>query len=204
MAASVVLAVGKVDGILAKVAERAAAHRVGETMGAIITRQQVDFLKDAIARSVRDGSRALVDGRSVTPLPGYEHGNWLGPTILDGVTPGSEAATKELFGPVLSVMRVASLDEALAIDDGIEFGNATSVFTSSGAVAEEVARRANSGMIGINIGVPVPREPFSFGGTYESKYGAGDITGPASLGFWTDLKKVTTKWTMPKDLNWMS
>ncbi|MCA2981755.1 MAG: aldehyde dehydrogenase family protein [Myxococcaceae bacterium] len=204
MAASVVLAVGKVDGILAKVAERAAAHRVGETMGAIITRQQVDFLRDAIARSEREGSRPLVDGRAVTPLPGYERGNWLGPTILDGVRPGSEAATKELFGPVLSVMRVASLDEALAIDDGVEFGNATSGFTSSGAVAEEVARRASSGMIGINIGVPVPREPFSFGGTYESKYGAGDITGPASLSLWTDLKKVTTKWTMPKDQNWMS
>ena len=204
MAASVVLAVGKVDHILAKVAERAAAHRPGETMGAIITKQQVDFLRGAIDRGVADGAKALVDGRTVKPLPGYENGNWLGPTILDGVKATSEAATKELFGPVLSVMRVASLDEALAVDDSSTFGNATSVFTSSGAIAEEVARRANSGMVGINIGVPVPREPFSFGGTYESKFGHGDITGPASLNFWSDLKKVTTKWTMPKDLNWMS
>ena len=204
MAAAVVLAVGKVDHILEKVVERAGSLRVGESMGAIITKQQVEFLKSAIGRAASDGANVRIDGRSVSPLAGYEGGNWLGPTILDNVKVGSEAATKELFGPVLSIVRVKSLDEALALDSVSAFGNATSVFTTSGAVAEEVARRAESGMVGINVGVPVPREPFSFGGTYESKFGHGDITGEASLNFWSDLKKVTTKWTMPKDANWMS
>jgi malonate-semialdehyde dehydrogenase (acetylating)/methylmalonate-semialdehyde dehydrogenase len=204
MAASVLLAVGNVEPLLVQIAERAASHRVGETMGAIITKQQVEFLHQAIARAVWDGATPTLDGRTVQPLTGYENGNWLGPTVLTGVRKGSEAATAELFGPILSVIRCASLSEALSIDGDSPFGNATSVFTSSGAVAEEVARQAHSGMIGINIGVPVPREPFSFGGTFESKFGAGDITGPASLNFWTDLKKVTSKWTLPQDLNWMS
>jgi malonate-semialdehyde dehydrogenase (acetylating) / methylmalonate-semialdehyde dehydrogenase len=204
MAGAVVLAVGKVDSMIERVVERARAHRVGETMGAIITAQQVAFLKSAVGRAEAAGARVLADGRAVTPLPGFEGGNWLGPTVLDQVAVGTEAAMSELFGPVLSVVRVKSLDEALAIDSQVPFGNATSIFTSSGAAAEEVARRAESGMVGINVGVPVPREPFSFGGTYESKFGHGDITGVASLSFWSDLKKVTTKWVMPKDTNWMS
>jgi malonate-semialdehyde dehydrogenase (acetylating)/methylmalonate-semialdehyde dehydrogenase len=204
MAASVLLAVGPVDEILGKVVERARGHRCGETMGAIITRAQVEFLSHAIDRAQAAGATVLLDGRKAKAPAGLERGNWLGPTILDHVAPGSEAATRELFGPILSIVRTHSLDEALSIDAMNDYGNATSVFTSSGAVAEEVASRAQSGMIGVNVGVPVPREPFSFGGTYESKFGHGDITGVASLDFWSDLKKVTTKWTTPKDRNWMT
>ncbi len=201
MAASVLLAVGPVDQIVETVVERAKAHRCGETMGAIITRAQVEFLRAAIGRAEAAGAKVLLDGRTASGPAG---GNWLGPTVLDHVAPGSEAATAELFGPILSIIRVKSIEEALAIDDASDFGNATSVFTTSGALAEEIASRAQSGMIGINIGVPVPREPFSFGGTFSSKFGHGDITGESSLDFWTDRKKVTTKWTMPRDRNWMS
>jgi malonate-semialdehyde dehydrogenase (acetylating)/methylmalonate-semialdehyde dehydrogenase len=204
MAASVVLAVGPVDHIIGKVVERASAQRCGDTMGAIITRQQVDFLHQAIARAEAAGARVLLDGRTAKCGPGQENGNWLGPTILDHVAPGSEAATTELFGPILSIVRVKSIDEALELDDASDYGNATSVFTTSGAMAEEIANRAQSGMIGINVGVPVPREPFSFGGTFSSKFGHGDITGVSSLDFWSDRKKVTTKWTMPREKNWMS
>lgn len=204
MAASVVAAVGKVDGILEEVVRRASSHCAGDTMGAIISKQQLEFLHGAIEQAEREGAKVLLDGRKAKPAAGYEGGNWLGPTILDHVKPGSEAATRELFGPVLAIVRVQSLDEALALDAASDFGNATSVFTSSGPAAEEVARRSDSGMIGINVGVPVPREPFSFGGTYESKFGHGDITGAPSLSLWSDLKKVTTKWTLPKDKNWMA
>lgn len=209
MAASVLVVVGKADALVNGIVERAKKLAIGETMGAIITKSQVRFLHQAIERAEKDGAKVLLDGRdAVQKLPksmaGYAGGNWLAPTILDHVKPGTEAATKELFGPLLSIVRVNTLDEALALDASSEFGNATSVFTQSGAVAEEVAARAQSGMIGVNIGVPVPREPFSFGGTFESKYGHGEITGPGSLGFWTDVKKVTTKWALPKDKNWMS
>lgn len=204
MAASVLLAVGNVDHIVDKIVEKARSYCAGESLGAIITRQQLEFLRQSIDQAVADGAKALVDGRKIKPAAGFENGNWLGPTVLDHVKAGSMAATHELFGPVLSIVRVKSLSEALEIDHTSEYGNATSVFTTSGAVAEEVARTAQSGMIGVNIGVPVPREPFSFGGTFESKFGHGDITGEPSLNFWSDLKKVTTKWTMPKDKTWMS
>jgi malonate-semialdehyde dehydrogenase (acetylating)/methylmalonate-semialdehyde dehydrogenase len=115
-----------------------------------------------------------------------------------------ECAKSELFGPVLTVVRVATLEEALALESKSPYGNATSVFTTSGAVARAVAERAESGMVGVNVGVPVPREPFSFGGTKQSKFGHGDITGRPAVEFWSRLKKITTKWTLQRDASWMS
>ena len=113
-------------------------------------------------------------------------------------------ASDELFGPVLSVIHVDTLEQALALERSNPYGNATSVFTTSGAVARYVGERATSGMVGVNVGVPVPREPFSFGGTKQSKFGHGDITGPPAIEFWTDLKKITTKWAAQPDSSWMS
>ena len=102
------------------------------------------------------------------------------------------------------MIRAENLSQALSIVNSSPFGNAASVFTSSGAVAQRVSNEAKAGMVGVNIGVPVPREPFSFGGIDDSKYGHGDITGPSSLNFWSHMKKVTTKWAMSSDKNWMS
>ena len=133
-----------------------------------------------------------------------KEGNWIGPTILDSVKPGSEAHTLELFGPVLSIIRCKDLSEALAIQATSPYGNACSVFTSNGAMADRVTREAKAGMIGVNVGVPVPREPFSFGGINASKFGHGDITGEHCLDFWSDVKKITTKWEKQNDSNWMS
>jgi malonate-semialdehyde dehydrogenase (acetylating)/methylmalonate-semialdehyde dehydrogenase len=96
------------------------------------------------------------------------------------------------------------VSEAIEIQNSSEYGNAASVFTSSGPMAEFVAKNTKCGMFGINIGVPVPREPFSFGGVDASKFGHGDITGAHSLDFWSDVKKITTKWENQKDHNWMS
>lgn len=204
MAASVLLAVGNPQAQIDKVVERAQSQVLGETMGAIITKEQVQFLNEAIARAEKDGAKVLLDGRNAKAPAGMEEGFWLGPTILDHVKPGSEAASFELFGPIISIIRVDNLTEAMKIENSIEYGNACSVFTNSGALAEEVVQAAKAGMVGINIGVPVPREPFSFGGINYSKFGSGDITGDNSLNFWTDMKKVTTKWQMQKDANWMS
>jgi malonate-semialdehyde dehydrogenase (acetylating)/methylmalonate-semialdehyde dehydrogenase len=96
------------------------------------------------------------------------------------------------------------LSEALRVEKSVDYGNACSVFTSNGAIAERVAREASTGMVGINVGVPVPREPFSFGGVNASKFGHGDMTGHHSLDFWSNVKKVTTKWEPQTDSSWMS
>lgn len=204
MASSVLLAVGNVDPILEDMAARAKAMVVGADMGALISKDSKARLDAAIAQAAAAGATVTVDGRTAQPGGELAGGNWLGPTILDRVQPGSPAACDELFGPVLSVVRVPSLDAALAIEAGSPYGNAASVFTRSGAVAEEVANRAHAGMIGVNIGVPVPREPFSFGGFQQSRFGSGDITGQDGVAFWSQQKKVTLKWAMPKDMNWMS
>ena len=204
MAASVLLAVGNCDSLLKEITARAAAIRTGEDMGALITRQSRDNLRGAIDQAIHDGATLILDGRDIKAPADWSGGNWLAPTILDHVRPGTRAATEELFGPVLSVTRVKTLSEALHIQQSSPFGNAASVFTQNGGVADRVAREATAGMIGINIGVPVPREPFSFGGVADSKFGQGEITGPGSLDLWSNLKKVTTKWSMASDNNWMS
>jgi malonate-semialdehyde dehydrogenase (acetylating)/methylmalonate-semialdehyde dehydrogenase len=113
-------------------------------------------------------------------------------------------AQEEVFGPVLSIMRARDVDEALKIENANPYGNAASVFTQSGGIARYVADHASAGMIGINIGVPVPREPFSFGGWNESKFGTGDITGKSSIEFFTKPKKTTIKWNPEARKNWMS
>ncbi len=204
MAASVLLAVGQAQARVGDIAKRASDISLGDKMGAIITKAQVDFLRGSVRQAAQRGESLVLDG-SQRPAPAeYQNGNWFAPTILGNVSATSAAATQELFGPILSVVPVDTLEQALAVDTQSTFGNATSVFTSSGATAEEVARRTKSGMVGVNIGVPVPREPFSFGGTHASKFGHGEITGEGSLNFWSDLKKVTTKWAIAKQANWMS
>ncbi len=204
MAASVLLAVGQVDQHLEKIVARARSLVLGDTMGAIITRGQVEFLHAAIGRAEKAGAKILLDGRTATPPKGFEGGNWLGPTIIDHVSAGSEASTNELFGPILSIIRCKDITHAMQIENSSEYGNACSVFTSNGGLADRVIREASTGMVGVNVGVPVPREPFSFGGINASKFGQGDITGPYSLDLWSNMKKITVKWELQGDSNWMS
>lgn len=204
MAASVLLAVGNVDQHIERIKARASSLKLGETMGALITAAQKEFLMGALDRAEKAGAKILLDGRKTPPPAGLEGGHWLGPSLLDHVQPGSEAAVEELFGPILSIIRVPDLSHALAIQKTSDYGNACSVFTSSGPLADRVVREARAGMVGVNIGVPVPREPFSFGGINASKFGHGDITGQHSLDFWTDVKKVSTKWEQQSESNWMS
>ena len=146
----------------------------------------------------------IVDGRGKTPGQGYDGGNWMGPTIIDHTTAEMEISKSEVFGPVISIIRVPNLTAALAIENDNPYGNAASVFTTNGAIAQHVADHARAGMIGVNIGVPVPREPFSFGGIQDSKFGTGDITGESSLNFWSHIKKITRKWSAQTDKSWMS
>ncbi len=207
MAASVLLAVGPPAGIepfIERIAARAASIRLGSEMGPVTTAAAADRIHNAIGSAEASGARVLVDGRGRVPEGGGQNGWWVGPTILDDVDPETEAACEEIFGPVLSIIRVQSLDDALRIENANLYGNAATVYTTSGAVARRVRETAEAGMCGVNVGVPVPREPFGFGGWNASCFGHGNITGWDGYRFWTRQRKITAKWAVASDSNWMS
>ena len=144
-----------------------------------------------------------MDGRN-TVVKGKEGGFYVGVTILDNVTPDMKIAQEEVFGPVLAIMRTNDIDEAIRIENASNYGNASSVYTQNGSMAKYIMERVSAGMVGVNVGVPVPREPFSFGGWNESRFGVNDITGKSSIPFWTKIKKQTTKWNAEDWKDWMS
>jgi malonate-semialdehyde dehydrogenase (acetylating)/methylmalonate-semialdehyde dehydrogenase len=203
MAASAMVAVGNVDHIIQKICEEARKIVPGKNLGAVINAASRDRIEHYITEAEAQGAKILVDGRHTTVV-GKENGTYVGPTVIDYVKPEMSVATEEIFGPVISIMRTNTVDEALAIENANPYGNAASVFTQNGGMARYVIDRASAGMIGVNVGVPVPREPFSFGGWNESKFGVGDITGKSSIEFWTKLKKSTVKWNPEAGVNWMS
>ena len=203
MAASAMIGVGNIDSIIEKICEEARKIVPGENLGAVINKESQQRIEKYITDAEQDGAVILVDGRN-TKVPGKENGTYVGPTVIDHVKPEMSVAREEIFGPVISIMRTNTVDEALAIENANPYGNAASVFTQNGGMARYIIERASAGMIGVNVGVPVPREPFSFGGWNESKFGVGDITGKSSIEFWTKLKKSTTKWNAEAGVNWMS
>jgi malonate-semialdehyde dehydrogenase (acetylating)/methylmalonate-semialdehyde dehydrogenase len=203
MAASAMVGVGDVDHIINLLCEEARKIIPGKNLGAVINRDAKTRIEQYITEAENNGAHILVDGRGVE-VPGKENGTYVGPTIIDYVTPEMSVAKEEIFGPVISILRTSTVDEALEIENASPYGNAASVFTQNGSMARYVAERASAGMIGVNVGVPVPREPFSFGGWNESKFGVGDITGKSAIEFWTKLKKSTTKWNPEEGINWMS
>ena len=203
MAASVMVAVSATDHIIARMTEHARAIVPGRDVGPVISAAAKERITRYIDEAEAAGAKVLVDGRRAA-VPGREGGYYLGPTIIDHVTPDMKIAQEEVFGPVLVIVRAKDVDAALAVENASPYGNAASVFTESGAVARYVMERASAGMVGVNVGVPVPREPFSFGGWNDSKFGVGDITGRGSIEFWTQAKKMTTKWNKEAGVNWMS
>jgi malonate-semialdehyde dehydrogenase (acetylating)/methylmalonate-semialdehyde dehydrogenase len=203
MAASAMVGVGNVDHIIEKICEEARKIVPGKNLGAVISKEAKERIERYISEAERDGARILVDGRGAR-VEGKENGTYVGPTVIDYVKPEMSVAKEEIFGPVISIMRTNTVDEALAIENANPYGNAASVFTQNGGMARYIIDHASAGMIGVNVGVPVPREPFSFGGWNESKFGVGDITGKSSIEFWTKLKKSTTKWNPEAGVNWMS
>jgi len=203
MAASAMVGVGNVDHIVQKICEEAKKIIPGKNLGAVISKEAKERIERYITEAEREGAKVLVDGRGAR-VEGKENGTYVGPTVIDYVKPHMAVAREEIFGPVLSIMRTETVDEAIAIENSNPYGNAASVFTENGGYARYVMERASAGMIGVNVGVPVPREPFSFGGWNESKFGVGDITGKSSIEFWTKLKKSTTKWNPEAGINWMS
>lgn len=204
MAASVLVLVEenqteKVNLILKRVIEKAQAVRPGQfnigEIGPVIDRTAIDRITKYVSESQNvHGSTVHVDGRVWTK--DKSHGFWFGPTVIEHVPNSTDPClVDEIFGPVISVIRVKSIGEAIGRINASKFGNAACVYTQNGYVADLFAKSVDPGMIGVNIGVPVPREPFSFGGTKRSKFGIGDITGDGLVEFGTVRRKITTKWT---------
>ncbi|KAJ2400137.1 aldehyde dehydrogenase (NADP(+)) ald6 [Coemansia sp. RSA 2559] len=212
MAASVLLIVGDQPELLNRIVDMASALVPGSdgarAMGPVIDQQAIDRIEAAVSHAATvDGAQLLLDGRASQAFAERRRetgGFWIGPTVMMHRAASDAAMHFEIFGPVLSVLRCDSVDQALAIENANEYGNAACVYTSSGASADYCARNFQAAMIGVNIGVPVPREPFSFGGTKRSRFGFGDITGDGGLEFFSFRRKVTTKWGPPSDASWMS
>jgi malonate-semialdehyde dehydrogenase (acetylating)/methylmalonate-semialdehyde dehydrogenase len=203
MAASVMIAVSATDHIVNRLATQAKAMVTGRDVGPVITPVARERIEGYIAEAEQAGAKVLVDGRGAV-VKGKEGGWYIGPTVIDQVRPEMRIAQEEVFGPVLVIVRTATMDEAIAVENASPYGNAASIFTESGGAARSAMDRASAGMVGINVGVPVPREPFGFGGWNDSRFGMGDITGKSSLEFWSKTKKTTTKWNREAGTNWMS
>jgi malonate-semialdehyde dehydrogenase (acetylating)/methylmalonate-semialdehyde dehydrogenase len=203
MAASVMMAVGATDHIIERMVSIVRGMVPGKHIGPVISKEARHRIESYITEAEKMGAKVLVDGRGYV-VPGKENGYYVGPTLIDHVTPDMRIAQEEVFGPVMVIIRTPDVEGAVKVQQRSRYGNAASVFTESGGVARYVMENASAGMVGVNVGVPVPREPFSFGGWNESKFGVGDITGRGSIEFWTKSKKMTTKWNKEAGVNWMS
>ncbi len=203
MAATLMVAVGDVQHIIDDMARRTRLLKLGQDMGPIITREDHARILAHIDRAEAMGARILVDGRKAT-VDGCAGGHWIGPTLLDGVTPDMPCAREEIFGPVFGIVHTRTLDEAIDFANGSPYGNGGAIFTQSGNVARIAAERLDVGMFGVNIGIPVPREPFAFGGWKDSGFAHMDITGLDGFRFWTRTKKTTEKWAQQAGGSWMS
>ncbi|QGN49209.1 CoA-acylating methylmalonate-semialdehyde dehydrogenase [Micromonospora sp. WMMD558] len=202
MAISVVVAVEPVaDALIAKVTERMSKLRTGDgrrgcDMGPLISREHRDKVASYIDVAAQDGATVVVDGRDVI-ADGAPEGFWLGPTLLDRVPTTSRAYTDEIFGPVLSVVRVNSYDEGLALVNSGAFGNGAAIFTHDGGAARRFQAEVEVGMVGINVPIPVPVAYHSFGGWKESMFGDAKAYGVDGFRFFTREKAITTRWLDP-------
>jgi malonate-semialdehyde dehydrogenase (acetylating)/methylmalonate-semialdehyde dehydrogenase len=200
LASSVVIAVGEAgEAFTRNIADAAAFRRIGYgldsgvDMGPVISSDSRDRIEGLIARGVSEGATAVVDGRGAT-VRGYEKGNFLRPTVLADVDPRSELARTEVFGPVLSVMRAKTIEEAIEIINASPYGNMACLFTSSGAAARQFRYEARTGNIGINVGVAAPMAYFPFTGWKDSFFGDLHAQGRDAIDFYTEKKVVVERW----------
>jgi malonate-semialdehyde dehydrogenase (acetylating)/methylmalonate-semialdehyde dehydrogenase len=202
MAISVVLAVDPVgDELVAKIAERMGGLRTGDgrrgcDMGPLVTRAHRDKVATYVEAGEESGAKVVVDGRGVE-VDGEPGGFWLGPTLLDHVTTGMTVYSDEIFGPVLSVVRVPSYDAGLALINEHPYGNGTAIFTNDGGAARRFQNEVEVGMVGVNVPIPVPMAYYSFGGWKSSLFGDSHAHGMEGVHFFTRGKVVTSRWLDP-------
>ncbi|WEO99636.1 CoA-acylating methylmalonate-semialdehyde dehydrogenase [Streptomyces sp. FXJ1.172] len=200
MALSVAIAVGDAADNLVGVLERKAREvkvgpgdQPGTDMGPLVTKTAQERVENAVTTAHAQGATVIVDGRGLK-IDGHENGFFTGPSLLDHVTTDMDAYQQELFGPVLAIVRVDTLDEAIDVINANPYGNGTALFTASGEAARRFQRRVNVGMIGVNVPVPVPMSYYSFGGWKDSLIGDSPIHGPEGIRFYTRPKVITTRW----------
>ncbi|MDH6285681.1 CoA-acylating methylmalonate-semialdehyde dehydrogenase [Rhodococcus opacus] len=202
MAISALVAVGDIaDELVAKIKERTDTLKIGDgtqdsDMGPLVTKVHRDKVASYIDAGENDGATIVVDGRTVQANGGKD-GFWLGPTLIDHVTTDMSVYTDEIFGPVLSVIRVDSYDEALELVNSSQFGNGTAIFTNDGGAARRFQNEVEVGMVGINVPIPVPMAYYSFGGWKNSLFGDTHAHGTEGVHFFTRGKVVTTRWLDP-------
>ena len=203
MAISVVVTVGDVaDALIEKVAERVGRLRIGDgadpdtDMGPLITRDALDRVSGFVADAPGEGARVVVDGRERRFA---SDGFFIGASLVDGVRPGMRVYDEEIFGPVLSVVRVDTYDDAVALINANRYANGTAVFTRDGKTARQFEFDIEVGMVGINVPIPVPVGSFSFGGWKESLFGDTHMYGSEAFNFYTRRKVVTTRWPDPSE-----
>ncbi|WNG93786.1 CoA-acylating methylmalonate-semialdehyde dehydrogenase [Mycobacterium sp. ITM-2016-00318] len=202
MAISACVAVGPIaDDLVAKIAQRAATIKTGDgttdaDMGPLVTKAHRDKVAGYIDAGEADGAKVVLDGRTVEANGGAE-GFWLGPTLLDNVTPEMSVYTDEIFGPVLSVLRVESYQQALEMINANAYGNGTAIFTNDGGAARRFQNEVEVGMVGINVPIPVPMAYYSFGGWKASLFGDTHAHGTEGVHFFTRAKAITQRWLDP-------
>ncbi|KAJ3071559.1 hypothetical protein HDU98_005139 [Podochytrium sp. JEL0797] len=209
MAASVLLTIGPQPQLLAEIVKRTQSITFNQEpgscrMGPVIDAASVSRINRYVTEAEFQGAEILLDGRRASPPPGGSGGFWCGASIVKHKNKADKMLHEEVFGPCLSVLEVATMEEAVEFENQNPYGNAACIYTSDPWTADWFTRHFSAGMIGINVGVPVPREPFSFGGINRSRFGDSDITGEGAINFFTWTKKVTTKWAVPSEQNWMS
>jgi malonate-semialdehyde dehydrogenase (acetylating) / methylmalonate-semialdehyde dehydrogenase len=193
------------DELVSTICELASKRKIGPAweptseLGPLVTAEHKEFVTGWIQKSIDEGAKAVLDGRNVT-VPGYEGGFYLGPTVFDHVTPEMSCGWQEVFGPVLYVKRVKDFEAGLQLINSSEFANGASIFTQSGRHSREFARRIDAGMVGINVGIPVPISAFPFCGHKHSFFGDLHVMGKDGVAFYTETKAVTTYWYNDKDL----
>jgi len=190
---------GAGDALMDLVVRKAGEVKVGpgrdaaSEMGPVVTAAAKQRIESLIGTGAEQGAKVLVDGRGLT-VPGHENGFFVGPTVLDQVTPAMDVYTEEIFGPVLSTVRVDDVDAAIDLINSNPYGNGTAIFTSSGESARRFQRGVQVGMIGINVPIPVPMAYYSFGGWKDSLFGDKHVHGPEGVSFYTRGKVVTSRW----------
>ena len=174
------------------------AYDPGTELGPVVSAEHQQSVVRWIDKAVEEGAELVLDGRDIV-VPGHEHGFFVGPTIFDRVTEDMSCGREEVFGPVLFIKRVADFEEGLAIMNDSRFANGSCIFTESGYYAREFARRTHAGMVGVNVGIPVPIAFFPFSGHKQSFFGDNHVLGMDGVNFYTDTKCVTSRWFTEAD-----
>jgi len=201
MALSAAVFVGEAKNWIPEIAARASQLKVSEgtqpgvKLGPVISPQAKERIINLVNTGVKEGAKLVLDGRNIK-VPGFEKGNFVGPTILTDVKPNMKVYTEEIFGPVLVCLSADTLDDAIKLVNENPYGNGTAIFTSSGAIARKYQHEIDVGQVGVNIPIPVPLPFFSFTGSRKSFLGSTHFYGKMGVNFYTQTKTITSRWSL--------